>query len=611
TGPGGLSTQTFALAPDLAGKTFVAPYDFSNNDTHANDDNGHGTHAAGTIAQDTGNAYGVAGMARNATIMPVKVLAWDGTGYDNDLVEAIYYAVDNGADVINLSLEFSGTGLPNGSGDYCTEIVGLADALDYAYVHGVVVAAAAGNTGATTVSCPAAYPTVIAVGATRFDGQRPSYSNQGATLDVTAAGGDPTVDQNSDGFSDGVLQETYCNDYFTLLLSGVYNSFCDVFMSGTSMAAPHVAGLAALLLGEDSSLTPDEVRTYIETTARDRGAAGWDTAYGWGEIKAKAAVAALAAESPKKTPTPTPAPKGTATPTSTPNGTPTPTKTPSPSPTLTPTRTPTPTPTPTASPTPTPTVEPSIRPNGSIVKGSGTAVYWLENGQKRHIASLSMFNSWALSSQQVILISDQELASHADGAKVGFRPGKLVRNGSTGAIYFVSNDGDWLLGQKRHISSMAALNQCFPGLPRIGVTAQELAVQPDGPSITGCPSVHPNGALVKGSGSAVYMLSQGEKRWIASFAAYQSWGFTGDVGTISNVELNSYPTGDDLGYRPGKLFLETFDRFHFVTNDGDFASGERRSMNSHTRTCFFQGYATDPAPTELFSTHPEGPPVQC
>jgi len=348
TGPGPINPSTvYSKAPDLATKTFVAPTDIANGDAHANDDNGHGTHVTGTIAEDTNNNYGLAGVAYNATIMPIKVLQFDGTGADADLVEALYYAVDHGANVINMSLGFTGTGAPDASGTPCTEIVGLNDALDYAYSHGVVIAAAAGNDGSNVVTCPAAYPTVIAVGATRYDGTRPSYSNTGSALDVAAPGGDPSVDQNHDGFSDGVVSETYCYDYFSLLLLQTYDNFCDMFMSGTSMATPHVAGLAALLLGEDPTLTPDQVRGYIESTARDRGAAGWDSAYGWGELDANAAVLALKGLSA----TPTVTPTATSTNTPVPTATDTP---PAGTPTATPTATNTsvPTATPTAAPLP-------------------------------------------------------------------------------------------------------------------------------------------------------------------------------------------------------------------------------------------------------------------
>ena len=302
------------------------PWDFVNDDVHPNDDNGHGTHVTGSIAQDTNNGYGVAGVAYNATIMPVKVIDWSGSGDDANAIDGIYWAVDHGAKVISMSLEFQNTGSPDGSGNYCTEITGLPAALDYAYAHNVTVVAAAGNEGGT-VTCPGAYPTVIAVGASRFDGQTPSYSNFGPTLDIVAPGGDPSVDQNGDGFTDGVPQETYCDDYFTLLLLQDYggassSGFCDIFESGTSMATPHVAGAAALLLGENASLTPDQVRNYLQSTARDRGPAGWDDHYGWGALDAYAAVASLLGI----TPTPTP----TGTPTATTTNTPTPTVTPTP-----------------------------------------------------------------------------------------------------------------------------------------------------------------------------------------------------------------------------------------------------------------------------------------
>jgi serine protease len=345
TGPGGLGTQTFVRAPDLATTAFVAPWDFANNDGHANDDNGHGTHVAGTITQDTGNSYGVAGVARNASIMPVKVLTYDGTGQDADLVEAIHYAVDNDADIINMSLGFSDTGTPDGGGNVCTEIVGLNAALDYAQAAGVVVVAAAGNTGGI-VTCPAAYPSVIAVGATRFDGTAPAYSNRGPALDVAAPGGDTSVDQNGDGWSDGVLQETYCDNWFVMLLSGQYDQFCDVFYQGTSMATPHVAGTAALLLGENASLTPSQVRAFLESTARDRGAPGRDDVYGWGVIDAEAAMVALG-------PAPTVTPGG-------PTRTPTPTRTASATPTATATATSSPTATATSTPTASPTPLPSV-----------------------------------------------------------------------------------------------------------------------------------------------------------------------------------------------------------------------------------------------------------
>jgi len=327
----GLPAMNFQQAPDLSGLSVTTPKNYVFGDSHANDDHSHGSHVTGTIAQTTNNGFGVAGLASNVTLMPIKVLDFNGSGMDADLVDAIYYAVDNGADVISMSLGFTGTGAPDGDGNYCTEILDLGDALDYAYENGVVVVAASGN-DSSIVSCPAAYPTVIAVGASTYAAAVASYSNQGDALDVVAPGGDPNADLNGDGYSDGALQETYCDPggFIVLLaiLSGTtadFDSFCDVFMSGTSMATPHVSGVAALLLGQQPSLSPDDVRALIEGTARDGGAVGWDPAFGYGIVDAAAALAALTGA-----PTPTPTPTGTATPTPTGTATPSPTATPAP-----------------------------------------------------------------------------------------------------------------------------------------------------------------------------------------------------------------------------------------------------------------------------------------
>ena len=295
------NAQSFKVAPDLAGTTFVAPYDFNQNDAHPNDDNGHGTHVAGTIAENTNNGFAMAGVAYNARIMPIKVLDYTGNGFDDDIVSGIYYAVANGANVINMSIGFPGSG---GGAVPCSEITGLNAALDYAHAQGAVLVGAAGNDGGM-VSCPAANPNVIAVGATDFDGLATWYSNNGAALDIAAPGGDPLVDKNGDGYIDGVLQETFCYDPNSLLVLNLYASFCNVYNAGTSMASPHVAGAAALLLGERPTLTPDQVRGYLEGTARDRGAPGWDPNYGWGELDSAGALAALLGV-PKPQPTPIP-----------------------------------------------------------------------------------------------------------------------------------------------------------------------------------------------------------------------------------------------------------------------------------------------------------------
>lgn len=258
---------SYQQAPDLAGTTFVPGYDFINGDEHPNDDNAHGTHVAGTIAQTTNNNLGVAGVAFQASIMPVKVLDADGTGSAWQVAQGIRWATDHGADVINLSL-----GSSSGSSVE-------ADAVQYAYDNGVTVVASAGNDGVSGVGYPAAYDVVIAVGAVRYDRSLAWYSNYGAALDLVAPGGDISVDQNGDGYGDGILQQTFNPN------TQDPTDFRYYFFQGTSMAAPHVAGAAALLIAKGVATTPDEVRAALESTAQDLGTPGRDNLYGYGLIQ--------------------------------------------------------------------------------------------------------------------------------------------------------------------------------------------------------------------------------------------------------------------------------------------------------------------------------------
>ena len=275
SGPGVWVTTAYEQAPDLSGTSFVGGWDFVNDDAHPNDDNGHGTHVTGTVAQTTNNGFGVAGVAFGVSVMPVKVLNAAGTGAYSWIADGIYYAVDNGADIISMSL--------GGSASDTT----LQNAVSYAYSNGVVVVAAAGNGGNDGVGdpvCdyPAAYDAyVIAVGATQYDESKAPYSNYGSSLDVVAPGGNTAVDQNGDGYADGVLQNTF---------SDTPVDWAYWFWQGTSMATPHVSGVAALLLTRNPNLTPDEMRSVLQSTAEDLGSAGWDSTFGWGLVDAQAAL---------------------------------------------------------------------------------------------------------------------------------------------------------------------------------------------------------------------------------------------------------------------------------------------------------------------------------
>lgn len=328
----------YRRAPDLGNTRFVPGYDFINNDPHANDDEGHGTHVAGTIAQSTNNGLGGTGVAFNASLMPVKVLDSQGQGSHDAIAQGIVYAADRGARIINMSL--SGR---TGSST-------LAEAIDYAANKGVLVVAAAGNSGGA-VEYPAAYGSVLAVGALGYDRTRVDYSNFGSQLALVAPGGDTDSDKNADGYPDGVLQETFRGDP---------TQFGFYFYEGTSMAAPHVSGVAALLFAHNPAAGAGQVRQAMQNTALDLGPAGRDNQYGYGLVQAAEALAAIGGP---VTPTPTPTlqpPTPTFTPTS-----------PGPSPTLTPTSTPSP-PTPTFTPTPTlPPVSGNIIVNGDFETDAG------------------------------------------------------------------------------------------------------------------------------------------------------------------------------------------------------------------------------------------------
>ena len=262
--------RNFHLLPDLKGITFVDPYDFVSNTKHANDDHGHGSHVTGTIAQVTHNGIGVAGVARNVRIMPLKVLSGSGSGSVAGIADAIRYAADKGAKVINMSL---GGAFPSAV---------LKKAVAYAHGKGVTVVCAAGNESRGRVGYPAAYPGAIAVAATQFDEATTFYSNWGKDIDIAAPGGNTRVDQNGDGMPDGVLQNTIAlgdptkDDYFGYM--------------GTSMASPHVAGVAALVIGEGVT-DPDRVETVLKDSARKPEGHKFDgERYGAGIVDAPAAV---------------------------------------------------------------------------------------------------------------------------------------------------------------------------------------------------------------------------------------------------------------------------------------------------------------------------------
>jgi serine protease len=305
-----IDTGVYLAHPDLAGQ-LIGGYDFIANPANARDGDGidanaddpgdsdqrgqsswHGTHVAGTIAASSNNNIGLTGIAWGAKLMPIRVLGQNGgSGYD--VIQGVRYAAglsnDSGtvpprrADVINLSLGGSG-----GS---------LAESEAYAAARraGVIIVAAAGNESSSTPSYPAAYESVISVSATDFANQLAPYSNFGGTIALAAPGGNMRVDGNGDGYADGVLS-TVADDTSGSRVAG-YS-----FSQGTSMAAPHVAGIMALMKSVYPALTPEVVDQLIRTgeITDDLGTPGRDNQFGYGRINALKAVrvaSALAAGS--------------------------------------------------------------------------------------------------------------------------------------------------------------------------------------------------------------------------------------------------------------------------------------------------------------------------
>jgi subtilisin family serine protease len=242
-------------------------WDFVNNDNDPMDDNGHGTHCAGIVAAaiNTYNGVPVAvvGVAPEATINAYKVLNSRGSGTISIIVAGINQAVIDGVDVISMSL---------GSTSYSQA---LYDACLNANSTGIVVVAASGNSGNTatgsTVNYPAKFESVIAVGATDVNDKLASFSSTGPEVDVVAPGVNVLSDYKDVSPNDGRNYDTY-------------------YMSGTSMACPHVAGTVALMLSVNRELTPSQIQTILQAKAKDLGGVGFDNYYGYGRIDAVAAV---------------------------------------------------------------------------------------------------------------------------------------------------------------------------------------------------------------------------------------------------------------------------------------------------------------------------------
>jgi serine protease len=270
----------YRRASELEAARIVPGWDFVDDDAHPDDippadgRRSHGTHMATIIAAAAGNGTGGAGVAPDARIMPLRVLEPDLRGTARRIARALRFAADHGADVANLSI----------AGPAPSPV--LRAAVDYARAKGVTIVAAAGNDGRASVSWPAAYPGVIAVGAVDRARKRAGYSNYGTALDLVAPGGSGELVDVGYGPRDGVQSQT---------LFGGPAQFCFCFMASTSAAAAEVSGVAALLIASGRATTPTTVRAAMTSSARELGRPEQAREYGAGLVQARAALEAVGA----------------------------------------------------------------------------------------------------------------------------------------------------------------------------------------------------------------------------------------------------------------------------------------------------------------------------
>jgi serine protease len=289
----------FVRSPDFTSRLRKG-YDFVDNDAYPLDHNGHGTHVASTIAESVNNGIALTGIAYGARIMPVRVLDRLGEGDSVAISAGIRYAARHGAQIINLSFEFSSTVT-------ASQIPDILDALRYARQRGVLVVGASGNAYRRTVAYPARANNVLSVGAVTEHNCQAEYSNTGSGLDIAAPGGGP----------DAAIQDPNCKpddppgrDIIQMTFAGSIRRFgLPTGYMGTSMAAPHVSATAALVIASGvlgAKPTPAALERHLKATADDLGPAGPDARYGAGKVNAARATAPPAPPAPPAEPTPQP-----------------------------------------------------------------------------------------------------------------------------------------------------------------------------------------------------------------------------------------------------------------------------------------------------------------
>ncbi len=425
---------------------------------------GHGTIVASVSASATNNLELVAGIDWNAKIMNIRVLDGYGWGDSARVAAGIEYAADMGADVINLSLAvFDAFGS-------CTSIDSTVEsALQKAANAGVVVVAASGNGGGEGVCYPARSEHAMAVGASNSSDQRASFSTYGSHLDVLAPGvGIPAA--NAPAKSNGF------NNYH----SGA---------NGTSLATPHVAGLAALIKSVSAGYSVDQITKLITDGARKvsgMGGANFHKEYGYGRIDANRTVA----------------------------------------------------------------LSSLTHPSGTLVRESGNPrIYLVENNQRRYISSRPIFDShkFRLSRVRNNSVNTMNLP---EGSPLGYREGTLLQ-GSGSAVYVVGYDGGQM--QKRHITSRSVFDSLGYSFDEIMKVTDSQLPTVNGPDINNSSVHPDGTLIRASGDTKVYLIEDGKRRHISTRPAFNSHEFTFDqVKQATNQDMNM-PTASSLSFRDGTL----------------------------------------------------------
>jgi subtilisin family serine protease len=438
----------------------------------------HGTAVASVAAAATNNSAHIAGVDWNAKVMSVRALDGYGWGESAGITAAVEYATAMDADVINLSLAVF-------SGDDCTVTDTLLEsALASAKAAGIVIVAAAGNGGTNGMCYPGRSAQVIGVGAATSNDSRASFSSYGSQLDVVAPG----------TAIPAALAPNEASGYATSTLNA----------SGTSLATPHVAGIASLLVQAGPSLTPDEVRNIIIYSADKvpgMNGAQFTNEYGYGRINAYTSLRMASI----------------------------------------------------------------THPDGTLIQASGDSkVYFIENGERRHVTSRQILESQRFVWDDIKKAVPQDM-SMPTGTRLGFREGTLVQ-GSSDRVYIIDQDG--AQQTKRHVTSASVLRNLGFSLAEVVKVADASLPVANGPSFSSATRHPDGTFIQASGDSRVYFIENGERRHVTSRQVIESYGFNLSMVKTATTGDNNLPRAAALSFREGTLVQGSTDRIYVINYNG-------------------------------------------